>query len=202
MGDIRVRSGAAVAALIALVAVALIGCSNLPTSPQSAHAVSTSEALARMVRMPGGAAPGGLVGDPQGGTASATTSPPEQTIKTISGVDGGRVSAGRFTVDVPPGAIEGEGEISVKVPDTTSLRVDLHILNAPNAFKVPVTLEVSYAGHDNPDADPGHYKIFWFDEAAGVWRMLPTEVDLARQKVSTRLEHFSTYGVLEAKAGW
>lgn len=201
MDHLRIRRAVAAATLIALAAVAMIGCSTLPAAPVVPDGIQ-AEAEASLVRVPGGAAPGGLTGL-LGDLAGTTTTLLQKTVKTITGVDGGRVSAGRFTVEVPPGAISGTGEISVTVPDSSVLRVDLHILNAPNAFEVPVTLEVSYAGVDgNPDADPAYYKIFWFDEQARVWRMLQTEVDLERQVVSTRLEHFSTYGVLEAKAGW
>jgi len=197
MDHLGIRRTVAALTLIALGAVALVGCASLPTAPAATPDAASVEA--RLVRVPGGAEPGGLVGDLVG----TTTSLLEKTVQTITGVDGGTVTAGRFSVEVPPGAITGTGEVSVTVPDTTVLRVDLHILNAPNEFNVPVTLEISYAGAEGGfDVDPTQFKIFWHDEERGVWRMLPTEVDLERQTVSTRLEHFSTYGVLEAKAGW
>jgi hypothetical protein len=125
-----------------------------------------------------------------------------KTVKTISGSVGGTVRKGRFAVQVPAGAFSGDGEISVEVPDSTRMRVDLHIRNVPNDFSVPVILEVSFAGIEEQNIDPRALNIFWHDEEAGVWRQLPTTVDLERQVVTTPLEHFSSYGVLEAKAGW
>jgi hypothetical protein len=187
-------------AFLALGAAALIGCSNLFTAPDTQSAGATPEInrpAAAHGSLLGGA--GDLLGDPVG----TTTSLLDKTVQTISGSDGGKVTAGRFTVHFPPGAVSGDGEVTVEVPDTTVMRVDLHIKNAPNRFEVPVTLEVSFAGFDrDPLVDPARYKIFWLDEAAGRWRMLETHVDLERRTVSTELLHFSTYAVFEGKAGW
>jgi len=190
------RRTAALAIVTVLGAVALAGCAALPSAPQGAP--GTIEA--RLVRAPESA---GLVGDLLGGTTGTVTGLTQTTLESISGTLGGTVRTGRFSIVVPPGAFDGTGDISIDVPDSNALLVKLHITQVPNEFKVPVTLKVSYENFDgNPEADPSYYKIFWFDEEAGQWRMLQTVVDTKAKTVSTELEHFSTYGVLEAKAGW
>jgi len=190
------RRLAALAIVAVLGAVGLAGCAALPTAPRSASAPIE----ASLVRAPGNA---GLIGDATGGATGTVTGLTQSTLESISGTVGGTVRTGRFSVVVPPGAFDGTGDISIDVPDSNALLVKLHITQVPNEFKVPVTLKVSYANFDgNPEADPSYYKVFWFDEAANQWKMLETVVDTKAKTVSTELEHFSTYGVLEAKAGW
>jgi hypothetical protein len=199
MTPLGIRRSLAASVLVALGLVTLIGCSSLPTAPAPAdHATLSMESHIVRARAPAGLLSG--LTELVTGTLNALT----KTVQTITGHDGGVVRKGRFAVEVPPGAFNGAGEITVEVPDSLELRVELHIRNVPNDFDVPVTLEVSYAGLDSPDVSPAHLSIFWHDEVAGVWRKLPTTVDTQRQVLSTPLEHFSTYAVfeLEAKAGW
>jgi len=190
------RRTAALAIVAVLGLVALAGCAAAPTAP----AGSVTPLEARLVRAPGS---GGLTGDPIEAATSTATTLVQSTVQSVSGTVGGVVRAGRFTVAVPAGAFDGDGDISIDVPDSTALLVKLHITGVPNAFKVPVTLRVSYEAFDgDPSTDPAYYKIFWYDDSTQRWQMLETAVDTKNKTVSTELEHFSTYGVLEAKAGW
>ncbi len=189
-----IRRALALAVVAALGLTALAGCGALLVAPQST--VGDAQALTMLVRTPAYA---GLVGDVAGGLTSTLT----KTVKSVTGTTGGTVRAGRFAVEIPAEAFDGTGDVTVDVPDTTMLKVNLEIANVPNRFDVPVTLVVSYAGmEDDPSLDPAYFKIFWYDEKSAVWRMMPTTVDTKLRTVSTELEHFSTYGVLEAKAGW
>jgi hypothetical protein len=190
----RLRRPLALAVVAALTLVALAGCAALPTAPTPDP--QSDATLVSLVRAPGNA---GLIGDLLDGATGLVQS----TVETISGTVGGVVTKGRFTVEVPPGAFDGTGDITIEVPDPEVLLVNLHIAKVPNDFNVPVTLEISFAGLEGGfDTNPAYFSIFWFDEEAKRWKMLPSVVDLERQTVSTQLDHFSTYGVLEAKAGW
>ena len=176
--------------LLALGAALLFGCAGLPTEP--------SQSLA----------PGDYIDAPNW-AGTGTAEQPVGLVKEIkkkqqvSGTTGGTVTAGRFTVDVPQGAFDGDGEISVEVPDSTMLRVSLHITGVPNDFDEPVALVVDWEdaiGELEPD--PSSLQMAWFDEVAGKWVIIPSEVDLRNKTITSYLEHFSDYGVIQAKAGW
>jgi hypothetical protein len=188
------RRPLALAVVAALASIALAGCAALPTAPTpdaSSDAIEVS-----LVRTPENA---GLIGDILDGLTGTV----ESALVSITGSLGGVATKGRFTVEVPPGAFDGTGEISIEVPDPEELLVNLDISNVPNEFELPVKLVISFAGYEgSPEADPAYFKIIWFNEEAGRWEMLPSVVDLEGQTVSAQLKHFSTYGVLEAKAGW
>lgn len=197
MHPLGIRRTLAVSVLVALGLIAAVGCSSLPTAPVGDPSANTRVSPEFVRVAPSAGLLGGAL-DLLEGTVQAVT----KTVKRITGSDGGSVTKGRFTVQIPAGAFNGDGDISVEVPDSTRLMVDLHITNVPNDFAVPVVLEVSVAGVEAENVDPNFLNIFWHDEAAGVWRQLPTTYDPQRKVVSTPLEHFSRYGVLEAKAGW
>ena len=168
----------------------LFGCAGLPTSP--------TDALA----------PGEYVSNPQWASTGTVEEPQGLQFevkkkKEVRGEVGGSVSAGRFTVAVPQGAYIGAGEISVDVPDSTVLRVALHITGVANSFAEPVALVVDWDDAlGELESDPTALQMAWFDEVVGEWVIIPSVVDLEARTITTYLEHFSEYGVIEAKAGW
>lgn len=113
---------------------------------------------------------------------------------------GGRVSAGRFTVIIPRGALRQAAFVTVKHVDLTKNEVELEVRpDRANNFRMPVLLVVDGSSMDaslistqtiygwNPDESR-------WDAGIGV------QVDLVDQSVSMPLWHFSKYK-LDGAAG-
>ena len=122
---------------------------------------------------------------------------------TIDGDRGGILRVGRFTLYVPPGAFDGPATVSLMVADPTLLICDLDITPRPvGDFKVPIILEA-----DCKDlveiAQLSGLTILWMNDEAGKWEKKgETIVDEQNSRVRSGLNHFSTYGVVEGRAGW
>lgn len=119
---------------------------------------------------------------------------------TVDGATGGVAQCGRFRVVVPPGAFYGKADLTIFVPDGTTLACDLSISPASaNGFNVPVRLEMDAAG----TTESGTLLVGYFDPELGKWTRVPTSVDDPRTRtVSASLYHFSKYGCIPGRAGW
>ncbi len=186
----HVRKFSLWAALVLAGGAWLAGCSSLPSGPGS-NAYPDPQ-LVRVDAPPAGTFHGRGGGSPE----------PLSSSKDIDGDKGGSLTVGRFTVDVPRGAYTGSATITIGVADPSVLKCDLKVTpNSANGFSVPVTLTTDWSLTNV--TDPTSLVEVWYDEAAGVWRQcLGSSVDLVKLTVFAPLSHFSTYGVLESKAGW
>lgn len=183
----RTRLHAAVA-LTALVAG--MGCSSLPTAPTPEVASESAPAGAGQ-----GAGPAALL-------PLQPTSPVTST-RQIYGVVGGLVSAGNFTVVIPPFALPGVATVRVTQPDPSKPYVNLDIFPASaNKFRIPVILIANAAPMSQPKLAVAY--IVRFNPSTRTWERMPSsEVNLLNRTVICPLEHFSTYGVESGgKAGW
>jgi len=186
----RARRVLSLIALTGLAAFTLVGCSELPTAPRSEEAAqaSTSNPL------------------PASATASISSIVDDVTgliVKTVElvGSVGASVTGGRWTVVLPPSAVDGNGSVTLATPSATSSICQLEITPADkNHFNVPATLRVDCRGV--PIYRLARYVILWHDPSTGAW--VPVKgsgVDLAAGTVSAPLQHFSQYKV-DTKAGW
>src|SRR5688572_2716176 len=69
--------------------------------------------------------------------------------KEIDGVKGGWLECGRFLLAIPSGAFDSTGTVTMSMPDSTAMVVELEI--APkrlNQFRVPVLLSLKTTGAD------------------------------------------------------
>lgn len=125
---------------------------------------------------------------------------PAKTTATIDGAVGGTVQCGRVRVVVPPGAFYGKADVTVYVPDGTTLACDLSISPASaNGFAAPVRLEMDASG----STVDGGLLVGYFDPALGKWTRVPASYEEARTRtVRASLWHFSKYGAIPGKAGW
>src|SRR5688572_20021721 len=123
--------------------------------------------------------------------------------RTVLGSTGGRVTNGRWSVDVPGGAFAGLGTVTIRTANPNATVCDLTILPASlNRFASPVKLTAQFP----PGTDVSRYVIRRFDPASNQWQVVPgSMVDPARARVSAPLDHFSIYDVVEVllgKSGW
>ena len=121
----------------------------------------------------------------------------------IDGGKGGSLTNGRFDLEVPAGAWEGEMTVTLKVPDPALMQCQITI-DKPEAnhFKVPVLL---YGHCDNAvSVDSSEEMVFVCqDEMTGEWQKVEGSSSTATTgTVSAALPHFSNYGVVQGKAGW
>jgi hypothetical protein len=175
----RIQVGVSLAALCFAV-----GCSTLPTAPQVRTESGAAPARTEEPRSPGAA----LI-------QSATST------KTITGLLGGTVSAGKFKVVIPPLALAGTATVTVTQSDLSQPVVDLAITPASaNRFRVPVILIADASGMGLKTLSVSY--ISYFNPATGAWqRVVGSSIDLKLLTVQAPLWHFSTYRV-ESKAGW
>ncbi|HEV8128039.1 MAG TPA: hypothetical protein VGQ14_00130 [Candidatus Eisenbacteria bacterium] len=167
------------------VLLAAAGCSNLPTSPvaPTASAPVASGESSQIL---------GLLG------SSSTTT----TTKTV-GLLGGTLSAGDFTLVVPPLALTQTATITVRQPDPARPVVELSISPASaNRFLVPVLLTGNASKMDRSLLSVAC--ISYWNPATSKWEPVSgSTVSVATLTVSAPLSHFSTYRVESGgKAGW
>lgn len=165
--------------------LALGGCSNMPTAPVLSSDSATSAT---------GAAPA-----PEQAMDLSTTSA-SKTV--VVGFLGGVVSAGDFTVVIPPAALRQTCAVTVTQPDVNHSTVQLSISPATaNRFLLPVLLVGKLNRMDRSLVSTAH--LSYYNPSTGQWEDLASTVSILNLTVTTPLAHFSTYRVTSGgKAGW
>ena len=176
---------------IALALMALIvgvGCSSLPTRPE----VGSPPAAGGVDATSGDVGP----------KPRQISTRPATTTRTINGTLGGLVSAGNFTVVIPPLAISGTATVTVTQPDVSKPVVSLEISPpSANGFQVPVILIADAAPMSTKTLAAAY--VSWLNPSTGKWQPMASKVDLASRTVTCPLQHFSRYAVESGgKAGW
>ena len=192
-----------VLALATLAMLGVTGCSSLPTGPRSgvtspgADAGSQASGFVPLPEFLPEPLP-----DPEPAPGIEPAPVPVIGTRQIYGLVGGIVSAGNFTVVVPPLAVAGTATIKVMQPDPRKPYVSLEIFPASaNKFRVPVTL-VANAGPLS-DVKLQTAYIAWFNPATGKYERIGSSVSVANHTVTATLSHFSAYAVeVDGKAGW
>jgi len=124
----------------------------------------------------------------------------------IDGAVGGQLQCGRFLLSIPAGAFEGEGKVSMTMPDSTVMVVDIEIEPATlNNFNEQVKLALLT---DNTGLVADDLTIYWWDPDKTEWKALGCDRDLSddvsitgtTEGILTNLSHFSRYS--GGKAGW
>ena len=178
--------------LVALLALAT-GCENrtatapdTPVAPQS----GLLESLLGSSTM----SPFTLITEP-------TLPPIDLRVSQLIGVNGGTLTLLGHTLTVPAGAVSVPTLFTMVALPTPEIDVELsatvtdllgRVLNLDTGFNKPVTLSLSYARANNV-TDPARLFIVYFNGTQ--LEQLPSTVDTRNKLVSTRLEHFSKYGM-------
>jgi hypothetical protein len=119
------------------------------------------------------------------------------TATLVSAKKGGAVSLGRFTLEIPPGALDADTHIKISVPDPSMVVCELepHGLQ----FNKQVTLTVNYGGTvaEQLESSKSTLGVYWYNEATGRWQLVGKGLDPDRNLTQAKLEHFSKYG-----GGW
>ena len=113
------------------------------------------------------------------------------------------VTAGRYTLSFANGSLSRAEIITIKQYDTDIL--DVQFGPHGTQFGTPVELRIDFTG---TASDPGLVRskeaepVLWYlDETANRWVIVPGYTDWDAKQYVVRLEHFSRYA-LGGKAGW
>ena len=66
---------------------------------------------------------------------------------------------------------------------------------AVHEFAAPLTLSAFFDPRQVPPGDLARLALFYFDEASGEWRVLPSRVDRHWRRVTAQVDHFSLFGL-------
>lgn len=182
---------------LVLVAGLAGGCGHTPTAPATVSPNGAQQSDGGRAVKPAAEADG-LIGDLVGGVLRLVF-----RVLNLVGSLGGSLTNGRWRVDIPAGAVEGNATVSLGVSGAASADCQLEIQpSSKNQFAVPVRLTASCGGV--PASELGDYVIFWYNPATGRWVEMESRVDLVAKTVSAELQHFSQYAVgpSGSKASW
>lgn len=131
----------------------------------------------------------------------------------VDGAEGGTLRCGRFVLLLPQGAYNGQGTVTMSMPDSTVMIVELEITPADlNGFQVPIDLAITTT---DVAVSPDSLQLYYYNPDSKEWQSLscdntleddPRLVDDAQpmgtptKGVLTPLSHFSKYSA--GKAGW
>jgi hypothetical protein len=218
----RISKQLAIWTVLVLSLAALQGCGNSPVSPVAVSGggggdpnpsptgpevlVVNPDGTTSWTQLP----PGG--GYPAGSASgSGSTDRKLQVAARVDGAAGAKLQCGRFFLMVPPGAVDGEGTVTMTMEDSTVMVCDVEIFPAElNGFKEPVSLSLCT---NDTDASPDTLSIYWYDKDRNDWVDMGCDKDLSdnvemteapypvsMRGVMTTLSHFSRYS--GGKAGW
>jgi len=207
-------------ALAAALSVAIEGCGDAPTAPETPAAVAGPPLL--VVSADGATSFERLTVAAATDTVVETGSRALKVSKEIDGLKGGWVRCGRYFLAISAGAFDSVGTVTMSMPDSTLMLVDLEIAPAHlNGFKAPVYLAANTTDTDVPSDS---LAIYWMDPVRGSWtdvttaKTVTTATDCVTQVdgglsggdtpdanwatlgVTSTLQHFSRYST--GKAGW
>ena len=185
------RAIAGAFSLVLAAGLFVAGCSSLPSSSNVTSPVDPEPASVDTLEAP---AP-----------APAPSKPAVSVSRSvyIRAALGGVVSAGNFSVIVPPLALPDDAIITVRQPDMTKPVVELSVTPEDrNAFRLPVVLVADVSPMDAPLVSVSY--LSWWNPVASKWEPVDGSlVNVAGLRVQAPLMHFSTYRVeSNGKAGW
>jgi hypothetical protein len=205
--------------LATVLSLSLQGCGDAPTAPETTAVVSGPPLL--VIGADGATSYERLTVAAATDTVAAG-SRALKVSKEIVGPLGGWVRCGRFFLAITPGAFDSVGTVTMSMPDSTLMIVDLEIAPARlNGFHAPVYLAANTTDTDVPSDS---LAIYWMDPKSGAWTDVTTtktvtsatdcvteveggvsggdtpDSNWARAGVTSTLQHFSRYST--GKAGW
>lgn len=207
------RIGAALVAVAG--ALLLAGCETSPIAPPASPAATSLPVLVVGADGASNFVQADAVLATEAGTSRALSA-----TKEVDGALGGWLQCGRFILAIPPGAFDSVGTVTISMPDSTAMVVDLEIEPASrNQFALPVVLACNTTGCR---VDSDSVALYWYDPDNGAWVGMASEKSLSpatdcmqsltitgegapdlsysADGLATRLYHFSRY--CAGKAGW
>jgi hypothetical protein len=161
-------------AATAIVAVACDSAGPTDVSRLASGAVEAREINVKAIRCP-----------------STTT---ESTVAEL-GPLGGVVSVGGTTVTVPAGALLTPVTMTLTVPESKYLEIDVSVAGAEHfAFELPVVVAISYARCDHPSLGVGPLSVWYFEgDPKTLLEQMPSVDNMLTRTVTFTTGHLSGY---------
>ncbi len=131
----------------------------------------------------------------------------------VSAGDGGTVELSDGTgVYFPPGALKQDSDVAVtivpasRIPEGDMTDNNWRPVNRAwefevqpdNTFNKNVTVKLSYTDTDVAGMDKENLRVYWYDETAGIWRMVDTSVPMSSQnQVYAYVPHFTMFRIAQ-----
>ena len=131
------------------------------------------------------------------GSGSAEIASPEETSARVTAAAGGTITAGRYTVTIPAGALEADTLVTVRVREESGM-VGCELTPHGIEFATAVLLTMDLTGTGCACTET--VTIYWYDPSADTWVDVGGTLDPATLGLSTPLLHFSEYRA--GRAGW
>ena len=186
------------AAALLLSPAAFFGCQGMPTAPVT-EVQDPSRMLppsAQMLAKGGSNAPGQIK---KNSIVAAVPDTPDSTGSrtfALRAATGGSFTFGRYTVQFPPGAVSGDGRVTISVPDGTVIGCDLSIdPPALNNFVQLATLTIDMHKTNVKHSNLGTLQV-WLAQTDG-WVDEGGTFDVQGWSISEQIPHFSV-----RRAGW
>lgn len=132
-------------------------------------------------------------------TPKLVTCPTKESISSTALVSalGGTVSAGGTTIAIPAGALLSDAEITVTVPASNYMEVDISVGGAEHfVFEAPVTVTLSYARCSRSDIDAAANSVWYIDsETKALLAPMPSVEDKLTRSVTFTTGHLSGYAL-------
>lgn len=134
-----------------------------------------------------------------------------KTASSLLSSAGGTVSAGQYSVQVPPGALPGAAQVVISpygqdsAPSTAGKRsagsfAYISALDpgtgAPVQLRKGAGISLAYDPASLGGLAPSQLSVYYYDPASSTWVVLPSQVDTANQVVTATTTHLSNFGLL------
>jgi hypothetical protein len=125
----------------------------------------------------------------------------------ISQANGGIISdRDGFSIQIAPGALSQNGEIQIYKQSTTRINDNDYQRQIGPIYQISlkeadlsdsIYLTLPYKGFDLPvEVLEDNYSVAFFDENIQEWVVLPGVIDPQAKTISTRVDHFSIFGII------
>ncbi|MDZ7361054.1 MAG: hypothetical protein ONB46_10050 [candidate division KSB1 bacterium] len=123
------------------------------------------------------------------------------SVSKIMGEKGGALKLCDYAMEVPPGALKEEREMSITIIDNADnyYEVDLKPrvvdFGADGWFHKPVKIIIFLDKADLTGIDPETLTVVWYDEAAGEWVETDGDVEVKKNRIVAYVWHFTQYSI-------
>ena len=188
---VHLRANRATLVVATLAAIALSGCSNLPTDPMGSTDSQGVGGTPKVLKAPAAMT-----------VAAPTWNWTEVASQWVNKGEAATVSGGRSKIQLVRGAL-GQGA-TIVIMERDPLIPDVVVGPSGTALSKASTLTISYAGSAVENA-PDLLKLYRFNDSTGLWAAVVATNDLAVKTFTAKVTVLGRYAVSlgdPTKAGW
>jgi hypothetical protein len=163
-------------AIVAIMSLGLIGCSQLSTNVDIEEEQTEARLLTRKM----------VSGLPSGDSLYAGV--------IMSAEEGGRMALCDVELYFPPNSLNSDTLVSITIPNI--MVFENHFGTDGLVFNVPVRIVMSYRDADLTGVDESSISMAWYDERTDSWDHIDCWLDTVNKTVTANVSHFSAYALI------